>query len=36
MAIVEILLVFGCYFCGKQSLESDAAEVKKENDLYVQ
>ena len=34
-AVIELLLVFGCFYCGKQSAESDEAKKKQENDEYI-
>ena len=35
MAVIELVLVFGCYFCGKQSSDSDAAAEKRQNEEYI-
>ena len=35
MAVIELVLVFGCYFCGKQSSDSDAATEKRQNEEYI-
>ena len=28
-AVIELVLVFACYLCGKSSMEEDAAEEEK-------
>ena len=35
MAGIELVLTFGCYWCGGQSASSDAEKAKAENEEYI-
>jgi hypothetical protein len=34
-AVIELVLVFACYMCGKSSMDEDAAEEEKERQHMI-